>query len=82
MIELKLYVSDVDYDSVIQALAGHLAGPAVMAARALPESAREEAAARFISANAGRLEAMLEGALASKGVHMRISGAQATVVER
>ena len=45
MVELKFNVSDVDFDSVIQALAGGLAGPAALAARALPDSAKEELAA-------------------------------------
>ena len=68
MVELKFNVSDVDYDSVLQALAGHLAGPALMAARALPDSAKEELVVRYINTNA---------ALQSKGIHARISGAQA-----
>ena len=79
MVELKLHVSDVDYDSLIQALAGQLAGPAVMAAKLLPDSAKEEMAAKYINANAERIGQMLESALANKGVHVKISGAKATV---
>lgn len=79
MVELKLLVSEVDYESVIQALAGHLAGPAALAARALPDSAKEELVVKYINSNAGRLEGWMENALASKGVHMKISGAQAAV---
>ena len=80
MVELKFNVSDVDFDSVIQALAGGLAGPAALAARALPDSAKEELAAKYINANAAKLEDWIESALASKGVKMKISGAQATVL--
>lgn len=79
MVELKLLVSEVDYESVIQALAGHLAGPAVLAARALPDSAKEELVVKYINSNAGRLEGWMENALASKGVKMKISGAEAAV---
>ena len=78
MVELKFNVSDVDYESVIQALAGFLAGPAVMAARALPDSAKEDMIVRYINANASQMERWLENALASKGVRMKISGAQAS----
>ena len=79
MVELKLLVSEVDYESVIQALAGHLAGPAALAARALPDSAKEELVVKYINSNAGRLEEWMETALASKGVRMKISGASAAV---
>lgn len=80
MVELRFNVSDVDFDSVIQALAGSMAGPAAFAARALPDSAKEELVVKYINANAARLEQWMESALASKGVKMRISGAQATVL--
>ncbi len=77
MVELKFNVSDVDYESVIQALAGHLAAPVIMAARAMPDSAKEDMVVRYINANAQQMERWLESALASKGVHMKITGAQA-----
>ena len=80
MVELKLNVSDVDFDSVIQALAGHLAGPAAMAARLVPDSAKEDMVVQYINANSEKLEQMFENALASKGVKLKISGAQATKV--
>lgn len=80
MVELKFNVSDVDFDSVIQALAGSLAGPAALAARALPDSAKEELVAKYINANAAKLENWIGNAIASKGVKMKISGAQATVL--
>ena len=79
MVELKLYVSDVDYDSVFQALAGRLAGPAALAARALPDSAKEELVAKYINGNSAKIEEKIEKMLASKGVRVKISGAQATV---
>ena len=77
MIELKFCVSDVDYDSVIQALAGFLAGPALMAARAMPDSAKEDMVVRYINANSAYLAGWMENALASKGVRMKISEASA-----
>ena len=81
MVELKFKVSDVDFDSVIQALAGSLAGPAAMAARLVPDSAKEEMVASYINSNAEKLEQMLENALASKGVKLKITGATATKIE-
>ena len=45
MIELKLTVSEIDYDAVIARFAGSLGGVAAMAARALPAGAKEELAA-------------------------------------
>ncbi len=79
MVELKLYVSDVDYGSVIQALAGRLPGPAAMALRALPDSAREELAVKYINGNASKIEDWVESALAAKGVRVKITGAHASV---
>ena len=81
MVELRFDVSEVDFDSVIQALAGSLAGPAAMAARLLPDGAKEEMVAGYINANAEKLEQMLENALASKGVKLKISGAKATKIQ-
>ena len=82
MVELKLYVSEVDYESAIQAFAGTgLAGSAAaLAARALPESAKEELVVRYLNANAEKLEGLLEDAAAKKGVRVKLSGAQASVV--
>ena len=83
MIELKLYVSEVDYEALIQAVAGTgLAGnAAVLAARALPDAAKEEFAVRYVNSNAQKLEDMLASAAMRKNIHVRISGAQAAVVE-
>ena len=83
MIELKLYVSEVDYEATIQAFAGTgLAGnAAVLAAKALPDGAKEELAVKYLNANASKLEAMLEAAAERKGVRVRVTGATASVVE-
>ena len=83
MIELKLYVSEVDYESVIRALSGggFAGGAAVMAAKALSESAKEEMAVKYLNGSAEKLEKMLENAAAEQGMSMKITGAQASVVE-
>lgn len=82
MIELKLYVNEVDYESLIEAFAGtgFAGSAAVMAARALPDSAKEELAVKYLNMNAEKLENMLESAAERKGVRVRISGAQANVI--
>ena len=79
MVELKFNVSDVDFESVIGALGGGIPAPMVMAARMMPDSAKEELVVKYINSNAGRLEGWLENALASKGVRMKITGAQAAL---
>lgn len=83
MIELKLYVSEVDYDVLIQAVAGtgFAGNAAAIAARALPDSAKEEFAVRYLNSNAGKLESMLESAAMRKNIRVNISGARAAVVE-
>ena len=80
MVELKFNVSDVDYESVIQALAGRLAGPALLAVRALPDSAKEEMAVKYINANAALLAGQMQSALEAHGVRAVISGAQAVIL--
>lgn len=82
MIELKLYVSEMDYEAAVQLLTGGgVAGSAAaMAARVLPDGAKEELAAKYINASAAKLQTMLEQAAASKGVHVKLTGAQAAVV--
>ena len=81
MVELKLCVSDVDYDAAIKALSGGgMAGAAVaMAAKALSDDAKEEFAVKYINNNANKLEATLETAAAKQGIHLRISGAEAAI---
>lgn len=83
MVELKLNVSEVDYDAVINLLSGGgMAGAAVaMAARVLPDSAKEEYAVKYINSNARKLESMLETAAAKQGVHLRITEARAAIVQ-
>lgn len=83
MIELKMYVSEVDFESAIQAITGTgLAGnAALMAVRALPDSAREELVVKYINANGEKIEQMLAAAAERKGVSIRLSGAHAAVVE-
>lgn len=82
MVELKLTVSDVDYDAVIRMLSGGgmAASAAALAAKALSDSAKEEFAVKYINSNAGKIESMLETAAAKQGIHLRISGAQAAVI--
>jgi len=83
MIELKLYVSEVDYDAVIRTLSGGgmAAAAAAMAARALPDSAKEEYAVKYINSNARKLEGMLESAAAKQGIRLHVSNAQAAVTK-
>lgn len=81
MIELKLHVSEVDYGAAIQLFAGNgLSGVAALAARALPDSAKEELAVKYLNASAEKLSAMLEEAAAKQGVHVRVTDAQAVVL--
>ena len=82
MVELKFNVSEVDYESIIQALAGQLAGPAAMAARLMPDSAKEEMVVKYLNTNAAKLSGWMENALATKGVHLKISDAKATLIRR
>ena len=83
MVELKLYVSEVDFDAAIRMFAGTgMAGSAaVMAAGMLSDSAKEELAVKYLNASADKLEDMLESAAERKGVHVKISGAHAEVVK-
>ena len=83
MIELKLYVSEMDYEAAIQAFAGTgvVGSAAALAARALPDSAKEELAVKYVNSNAEKLEGMLEAAAERKGIRVKVSGAQAAVVE-
>lgn len=83
MIELRFTVSEVDYDAIIQALAGHMTGPAalaVAAVRTMPDSAKEEMAVRYLNANAGVLSRQLESAAQTQGIHIKVANAQATVL--
>ncbi len=85
MVELKLYVSEVDYEALIKMVTGTSAGTGAaaiaMAARALPDRAKEEMAVKYINASSGKIEQMFENAAASRGVRMKITGAKASVVK-
>ncbi len=82
MIELKLYISEIDYEAAIQKLAGTgMAGSAaVMAVKVLPDNAKEELAVKYMNASAPKVQAKIEQVAADKGLHMKVSGAQAAVV--
>lgn len=81
MIELKLYVSDIDFEAVLKTFAGSgIPGGAAMAVRALPEKAKEEMAVKYLNSSAQKLSDMLENGAAQKGIHLKISGAKATTV--
>ena len=80
MIELKLTVSEIDYDAVIARFAGSLGGVAAMAARALPAGAKEELAVKYLNTNAARLSQQLEELAAGSGVRVKIASAEAKAV--
>ncbi len=83
MIELRFTLRDVDYEAIIQSLAGHVSGPAALAlaaARAMPDSAKEDMLVRYLNGNAGNLAAQLESAAQAKGIRLKVSAAQAAVV--
>ena len=77
MIELKLDISDVDYEALIKAFAGSLSGPAILAAKALPDSAKEDLAVKYLNTNANKLCAALEKMASGKGIHLSATGAEA-----
>ncbi len=80
MIELTLTVRDVDYDALIARFGGSLGGVAAMAAKALPQSAKEELAVKYLNANAGKLSQKLEGMARQNGVGVTVETARAKVV--
>ncbi len=81
MIELKLRVSEVDFEAAIRLFAGNgISGVAAMAARALPDSAKEELAVKYLNGSAEKLSSMLETAAKNQGVHLRVTDARAVVV--
>ena len=86
MIELRFSVSEADYEAMIQALAGGRGSPmasmAVMAARSMTEAAKEEMLVKYLNANAEHLSRQMESAAGAKGVHVKVSGASASVVHR
>ena len=85
MIEIRFSVSEIDYEAMIRALTGGQANPmasmAMMAARGMSESAKEELAVRYLNANAEYLQRQLAGAAEARGVHVKVSGVRASVTE-
>ena len=83
MVELKLCVSDIDFASIVNTLAGDKlpAGLTGAAVRLMPQKAKEELACKYINEHAEKLETMFQEAAAKKGIGLTISGAQATVVK-
>lgn len=77
MIELKLNISEVDYESLIKAFAGALSTPAILAAKALPDSAKEDLAVKYLNSNAPKLCAALENVAAKKGIRLTATSAEA-----
>ncbi len=77
MVELRLQVREVDYASVLEAMAGHLPPTMVMAVRAMPDSAKEDMAVNYVNSHSDQIGRWLESALAANGVRMKISGARA-----
>ena len=84
MIELRFSVSEIDYEAMIQAMTGGRPNPmasmALLAARGMSETAREEMLVKYLNASAGYLSRQMENAAQAKGVRVKISGAQASVV--
>lgn len=80
MIELTLTVRDVDYDALIARFGGSLGGVAAMAAKALPQSAKEEMAVKYLNSNVGKLSQKLEGMARQNGVGVTVASARAKVV--
>ncbi len=81
MIELKLQVSEIDYEAVLKLFAGSLGPAAVAAARILPEGAKEELAAKYLNASAPKLCEKAEQMAERNGLKMKITGAKATVIK-
>ena len=83
MVELKMYVSEVDFDAAIRMFAGTgMAGNAAAAAAGLlSDSAKEELAVKYLNANSEKLEAMMEAAAERKGVRVKFTGACASLVK-
>ena len=81
MIELKLTVSDVDYEALIRQFGGQLGGTFAAAARMLPESAKEELAVKYLNASAGSLAEKFENIAAGRGVRVKIREAKAAVIK-
>lgn len=84
MIELKINVSNVDYDAVIRLLGGGgtASNAFSMLTGILPDGVKEEFAVDLINSNAGELASMLESAAAERGIRLNLSGAKASIKDR
>ena len=80
MIELKLTVSEVDYDALLSRFGGSIGGVAAMAARALPTGAKEDMAVKYLNNHADRLSQSLETLAANNGIRVKIASAEAKTV--
>ncbi len=80
MIELKLTVSEIDYDALLSRFGGSIGGVAAMAARALPAGAKEDMAVKYLNNHAGRLSQSLETLAAGNGIRVKIASAEARTV--
>ena len=84
MIELRFSISEMDFEAMLRAMTGGQPNPmasmALMAARSMTESAKEEMLTKYLNANAEYLSRQLERAAGAKGVHVKVSGAHASVV--
>ena len=80
MIELKLSVSEVDYDALLSRFGGAVGGVAAMAARALPTGAKEDMAVKYLNNHADRLSQSLETLAANNGIRVKIASAEAKTI--
>ncbi len=80
MIELKLSVSEVDYDALLSRFGGSIGGVAAMAARALPTGAKEDMAVKYLNNHADRLSQSLETLAANNGIRVKIASAEAKTI--
>jgi len=80
MIELKVTLRDIDYDALIRRFGGSIGGAASFAMKALPDSAKEELAVKYLNTNAGGLSRELEELAGSQGIGVKVASAQAKVV--
>ncbi len=80
MIELKLSVSEIDYDALLSRFGGSIGGVAAMAARALPTGAKEDMAVKYLNNHADRLSQSLETLAANNGIRVKIASAEAKTI--
>lgn len=81
MIELKLTVSELDYDALVRHFGGSLGSTLALAAKALPDSAKDDLAVKYLNSNAGAISQKIEQMAANRGVRLKIRDAQARTVK-